>query len=86
MSRGKDFRVIGRFSLLGDAYLSPLITNRCRRIIRFTEGREPISGADARQLRKSNDDWATWWGGSAQKTITEKDSKIRELLKLMRIV
>ena len=50
LGRGRGFEVTERYSLLGDTWLTGLISHRCRQTLRIIEGVEPASASEVQQL------------------------------------
>jgi len=72
LGQGKGFADLYRFSLLDDSHLTGLIARRCRKIIGFIEGSEPVSGADLQAYIKANKEWKQW-GENAQRKLNDNE-------------
>lgn len=87
LGRGRGFEVTERYSLLGDTWLTGLISRRCHKTLRMIEGHEPASNTEVQKLLTINQNWVKW-GENTQRKLNDKDviinnfeSQNRKLLK-----
>ncbi len=78
LGRGRGFHFSEKYSLLDDDHLRRFITQRCRRILWFTEGEEPPPIGSMTKLQKINQEWSAW-GAGAENTITQQANEINRL-------